>query len=90
MQSFPLRSDGGHLFATVGGHDWLLDTGAPTSFGNVPSLNIGERNFHIPDSYMGLNAATLAGPRWPPQTPPLVATQNPPPVGRQDEEKLVR
>ena len=43
MQLFPLSLYDGHLFATVGGDDWLVDTGAPTSFGDDPSLHVGER-----------------------------------------------
>ncbi|HNQ90149.1 MAG TPA: hypothetical protein PKM73_16145, partial [Verrucomicrobiota bacterium] len=44
MNTLPLRFKDGHLFVEIGGELWLLDTGAPTSFGTWRSLTIsGER-----------------------------------------------
>jgi hypothetical protein len=40
-------------------HDWLLDTGAPTSFGNITSLVVENRSFRFPESYIGLTADIL-------------------------------
>jgi hypothetical protein len=60
MPSFPLKLRDGHLFVTIDNHDWLLDTGSPTSFGNVPSLVVENRTFHIPEHYMGLTTAKLS------------------------------
>lgn len=60
MQIVPLTFREGHLFANLNGHDWLLDTGAPSSFGSIPSLAIENRIFRIPESYMGLTGAKLS------------------------------
>ncbi len=61
MQTYPLRFFGGHLYATVDGRDWLLDTGCPTSFGVDASLTVAQREFRVAREYMGLNAETLGG-----------------------------
>ena len=60
MQQFVLRHENGHLFVNLGGDDWLLDTGAPSSFG-TKDVTIKDQNFSIPDSYMGLDAEKLSG-----------------------------
>ena len=59
MQSFPMTFRDGHLFVTISGHDWLLDTGAPTSFGTVTSLVVENRTFNLSECYMGLTADKL-------------------------------
>ena len=61
MQQFSLTFHEGHLFATVCDHEWLDDTGAPTSFGRGPLLRIADRDFHLSTNYMGLSATTLSG-----------------------------
>jgi hypothetical protein len=60
MQQFSLRHQKGHLFIHIDGDDWLLDTGAPTSFG-TNCVAIGGQKFSIPRSYMGLDAEELSG-----------------------------
>lgn len=60
MQKLPLTFRDGHLFVTFGEHDWLLDTGAPTSFGNISTLVIENRIFRFSESYMELTAAKLS------------------------------
>lgn len=60
MHEFVLRFQEGHLFVSINGDDWLLDTGAPTSFG-TKSIEIEGRNASVPDSYMGLDAVELSG-----------------------------
>ena len=60
MHSTDLKSQAGHLYVSIDGHDWLLDTGAPTSFGDIKSLYIGKIEFTVPESYMGLNATQLS------------------------------
>jgi len=60
MQSFPLTFRDRHLFVTIGDHDWLLDTGAPMSFGNIPSLVVENKSFRLPEIYMGLTAGKLS------------------------------
>ncbi|MEI6738683.1 MAG: hypothetical protein WCK74_00080 [Gemmatimonadaceae bacterium] len=59
MHTYPLRLQDGHLFVTVDGQDWLLDTGAPSSFGSVPSVTLGEQTFGLDSDYLGLSASTL-------------------------------
>ena len=49
-----------HLFAKFdSGRIWLLDTGAPTSFG-MRSVNIGGRDFELQMDYMGMSAEKLS------------------------------
>ena len=47
------------MFIRIGGKDWLLDTGAPNSFGDQ-TLEIGGRCFSIPDRYLGLTTNQLS------------------------------
>lgn len=61
MHHITLRIHEGHLFVTIDGDDWLLDTGTPTSFGRKQSFKIEGQNFSIPSSYIGLTAAQLSG-----------------------------
>ncbi len=60
MLTAPLKCETGHLYVTLDGNEWLFDTGSPTSFGTVESLDIEGKQFSIPDSYMGLDAAELS------------------------------
>ena len=60
MHTYPLRLQDGHLFVTVDGQEWLLDTGAPASFGVVPSLTLADQTFALDDEYLGLSARTLS------------------------------
>lgn len=58
MTTIPLRLDHDHLIATTPSGDWLVDTGAPTSFGRTqPELGIGEEP--VESGYMGLDAEML-------------------------------
>lgn len=56
----PLKVQQGHLFVDVGGEPWLLDTGAPMSFGASRKLTIAGEHFSLDASYLGLTAATLS------------------------------
>lgn len=60
MNTLPLQPRDGHLFVELDGELWLLDTGAPTSFGTYPSLSIAGKQFSLGTDYLGLNAATLS------------------------------
>jgi hypothetical protein len=60
MHEFKLKVEKGHLFVDVAGADWLLDTGAPSSFG-ANAVVIGVESFSVPDSYMGLDVEQLSG-----------------------------
>lgn len=59
MNTLPLKLQDGHLFLELGGELWLLDTGAPTSFGTSGSIFIAGEEFRLCSSYLGLTAATL-------------------------------
>lgn len=61
MLTIPLISNNGHLFVELEGRLWLFDTGAPTSFGDVKSINIDGEQVTIGHDYMGLSAQTLSG-----------------------------
>jgi len=60
MNTLPLQLRDGHLFVELGGELWLLDTGAPTSFGTSRNLTIAGEQFSLGTSYLGLTAATLS------------------------------
>lgn len=60
MSTLPLQLRDGHLFVELGGDLWLLDTGAPASFGASSSLTIAGEQFSLDTSYLGLTAETLS------------------------------
>jgi hypothetical protein len=60
MNTLALRFRDGHLFVESEGGLWLLDTGAPVSFGASSSLSLGGERFALPTSFAGLNSATLS------------------------------
>lgn len=60
MNILPIRFQRGHIFVEIGGNLWLLDTGAPTSFGSPRLLTIAGEQFNLETSYLGLTAATLS------------------------------
>lgn len=61
MTLIPLQLRDGHLFAEIDGDPWLLDTGAPSSFGASPALRVCGVEFRLPSAYLGLTADALAG-----------------------------
>ncbi len=60
MSTLPLQLRDGHLFIELNGELWLLDTGAPSSFGTSRRLTIAGEQFSLGTSYLGLTAATLS------------------------------
>lgn len=60
MSMLPLQFRDGHLFVEVGGDLWLLDTGAPTSFGTSKSMVFADESFALESGYMSLTAASLS------------------------------
>ena len=60
MNTFPLEFQEGHVFAELYDGLWLLDTGAPTSFGISPLISIAGEQFSIDGSYHGYSAETLS------------------------------
>ncbi len=60
MNTLQLQLRDGHVFVELGGELWLLDTGAPTSFGTSRRLTIAGEHFSPGASYLGLSAVTLS------------------------------
>jgi hypothetical protein len=61
MSTYPLQEINGHLFIEVDGHLWLLDTGAPLSFGSTPDFYFEGEQFELESTYLGLTPETLSG-----------------------------
>jgi hypothetical protein len=59
MQEISLSVADGHLFGKIDGLLWLIDTGAPTSFGSE-ALRVDGLDFRPLSSYMGLTAQSLS------------------------------
>ena len=59
MYKYPLHNKKDHLFVEVADQLWLLDTGAPSSFGDISQITLGDQDFSIASSYMGLNTEIL-------------------------------
>jgi hypothetical protein len=60
MTDYPLQLSEGHLFLEVDGDRWLIDTGAPASFGRSGAV-IDKRRFEVSAASAGLDATTLSG-----------------------------
>ena len=50
----------GHFYVRLDGSDWLLDTGAPSSFGITQSIVINNKEFGLQRDYLGLDAKQLS------------------------------
>ncbi len=61
MHEYELHFINGHFFIELDNKKWLLDTGAPTSFSNEPSITFANKTFEIDSDYMGLTAEMLSG-----------------------------
>ena len=60
MITLPLMHKDGHIFVELDEGRWLLDTGAPSSFGEINSLTVETKKFALPNNFSGLTAATLS------------------------------
>ncbi len=60
MTALPLQLRDGHLFVILDDEFWLLDTGAPTSFGKSSCLFMAGEQFNLGKEYLGLTVATLS------------------------------
>jgi hypothetical protein len=60
VNTLPLQLRDGHLFVELRGELWLVDTGAPASFGTSRSLAIAGEQFSLDPSYLGLTATVLS------------------------------
>ena len=56
----PLIFERGHLFATAGNVTFLLDTGAPVSFGRVSAVTLDGQRFTVAPTYLGLTKEVLS------------------------------
>ena len=59
QETYPLRVADDHLLITIGGLEVLLDSGAPTSFGEAGAVQILGNRYPVQPSYMGLEAHML-------------------------------
>ncbi len=50
----------GHFYIRLDGSDWLLDTGAPSSFGITQSIVINDKEFGLQRDYLGLDAKQIS------------------------------
>jgi len=57
---YPLRTISKHFFLEKDGKLWLLDTGAPQSFGCEAKLELAGLTFDIQGNYMELTPAQLS------------------------------
>ena len=55
MNSYPLTLKNDHMFLELQGGTWLMDTGAPTSFGSESTASIEKTDFEIQSNYMGMD-----------------------------------
>jgi hypothetical protein len=60
MQKFEMIIHGGHLLLSETNRLWVLDTGAPTSFGSHKHLEICGLVHPLEEKYMGLDASQLS------------------------------
>lgn len=61
MASFELSFSNGHLFVTLPEGTFLLDTGAPQSFGECGTIAVAGSEFRLQPGFMGLTADKLSG-----------------------------
>jgi hypothetical protein len=60
MHTLPLALTTGHLFVTLPDGRWLLDTGAPGSFGATGTCTFAGEQFTIPTDDFGLDVPSLS------------------------------
>ncbi len=60
MTTLPLFFGNNHLFVEINNALWLLDTGAPTSFGTEHDLRLNDRTFTLSRTFVGLTAESLS------------------------------
>ncbi len=60
MYEYPLIFKKGHFFIETGGQKWLIDPGAPSSFGQQSQIKFVNKEFLISENYMGLSADLLS------------------------------
>ncbi|MCX7835700.1 MAG: hypothetical protein N2450_06475, partial [bacterium] len=60
MQRYPLLFKRGLIFIEVSNHLWILDTGAPNSFGDISQIELDHQLFSIQKSFIGISRAFLS------------------------------
>ena len=55
MNKYPLTMKNDHMFLELQSGLWLIDTGAPTSFGSESTASIEKTDFEIQSNYMGMD-----------------------------------
>ncbi len=60
MATMPLHFRDGHLFVELDGELWVLDTGAPSSFGSRDAVMFAGETFDVGPGFLGLDAETLS------------------------------
>ncbi|HLS48272.1 MAG TPA: hypothetical protein VK012_07110 [Gemmatimonadales bacterium] len=60
VEEYHIQFRDGHLFLDLDGRLWLVDTGAPTSFGAGAAPEILGQSFEVGSGYGGLDAAELS------------------------------
>jgi hypothetical protein len=60
MTTLLLKSENGHLFVALDGGFWLLDTGAPSSFGKSNHLHLAGESFTLPPDSLGFTPEMLS------------------------------
>ena len=58
--TYPLLFEKGHLFIKVENTTWLVDTGAPISFGDVENISFCNKQFQIHKNFHGFTAETVS------------------------------
>ncbi|WP_068546549.1 hypothetical protein [Thalassotalea crassostreae] len=61
MKIYPLKFIKQHLFITLDGKDWLIDTGSPVTFGDIDSIELMGQSFQVGNGAKGLNASAISG-----------------------------
>lgn len=59
-ESLPLSREDGHLFVTMSGGSYLLDTGAPTSFADGGTVSVLGEPVEVATEVMGLSPESLS------------------------------
>lgn len=57
---YPLKKINSHYFLEIEGGMWLVDTGAPITFGTTKALNICGEHFHFNNTYLSLTTESLS------------------------------
>lgn len=60
MTTIPLEFRNGHLFIDLSGRRWLLDTGAPESFGEGGGIEVAGKNLDLTTNHLGFDAKALS------------------------------